>query len=85
MTDSTKKREVQELTKKRYIKSNISILSDESTREIYNMIKSECGGAIRETRNSDGVYVDLDKIINKDILNNIYLIIKKRKDIIKRK
>jgi hypothetical protein len=79
------KKEVSEVAKKRYIKNNISILSHDSKVDIYKMIKLENDNAIRDSRNVDGLYIDLDKITEKHILDNIYDIIKRRKECIRRK
>jgi hypothetical protein len=72
-------------TKKRYIKNNVSILSMEGKLEIYKLIKVNYSCAIRDSRNVDGLYIDLDKILDKHIIDSIYDIIRKRKECIKRK
>jgi hypothetical protein len=74
-----------DITKKRYIKNNISILSLESKIDIYKIIKEDNPNAIRDSKNIDGLYVNLDKILNRHNLDSIYNIVKERKECIKKK
>jgi hypothetical protein len=65
-----------DITKKRYIKNNI---------DIYKIIKEDNPNAIRDSKNIDGLYVNLDKILNRHNLDSIYNIVKERKECIKKK
>ena len=65
-----------------YIQRRINILTVEQNKTIYTMIRNTCPGAIRDSDDSDGIFIDLRKIkIN--TLSTIYNMIKSRVEEIK--
>lgn len=64
--------------KMEYIKRSIDIVDETICKNIYNIIRKRHGEkCIRETNNSEGIYVDISDL-DDDIINSIYDLVDKR-------
>lgn len=68
-----------------YILRNHDVLSEEQNNNIYNLIRRTVGtNPIREKKGeTNGVYIDLEKIDDITVIDSIYNLIKTRKEDIK--
>ena len=64
--------------KMEYIKRSIDIVDESICKNIYNIIRKRHGEKfMRETNNSEGIYVDISSI-DDDVINSVYDLVDKR-------
>ena len=63
-----------------YIKRYIIIIDEDTGRNIYNIVRKSAGeGPIRDTQNTQGIYIDIADL-DDDVIDAIYNLVRKRVD-----